>query len=146
MHELDECRYVLGCRLMLLLRSAFTPLVVLLIAIPSHAFAQDRHVISPSALAAAVAERVADEQADHAAIRQALEQPEVRAVAARTGMDAERLESLAETLSGSDLKAVASKARAVNESLAGGASTITLSTTAIIIALLIIILLIVALK
>ena len=127
-------------------RPVFTPLVILLIAIPSHVFAQDRHVISPSALAAAVAERVADEQADHAAIRQALGQPEVRGLAARTGVDAVRLEALTETLSGSDLKAVASRARDVNESLAGGASTITISTTALIIGLLVIILLIVLLK
>ena len=131
---------------MQLLRPVYTALVIVLIAIPSHALAQDRHVISSSALAAAVADRVADEQADHAAIRQALGQPEVRGLAARTGADAVRLEALTETLSGSDLKTVATEARAVNESLAGGASTITLSTTAIIIALLVIILLIVALK
>jgi hypothetical protein len=131
---------------MRLLRPLITPFVIVLIAVPSYALAQDRHVISPSALAAAVAERVADEQADHAAIRQALGQPEVRGLAARTGVDAVRLEALAEALNGSDLKAVASRARAVNESLAGGASTITISTTALIIGLLVIILLIVLLK
>ena len=131
---------------MQLLRSFFTPLLIVFIAIPSGALAQDRHVISPSALAAAVAEHVAQEQADRAAIRQALAQPEVRVLAARAGVDATRLEALAGTLSGSDLEAVASNARAVNESLAGGASTITVSTTTIIIALLVLILLIVALK
>lgn len=131
---------------MQLLRPVFTPLVIVLIAIPCRALAQDRHVISPSALDAAVAERVAQEQADHAAIRQALGQPEVRELVARAGVDAVRVQALAETLSGSDLEAVASKARAVNESLAGGASTVTLSTTTIIIGLLVLILLIVALK
>jgi hypothetical protein len=128
------------------LRLVFAALVIVLIAIPSRASAQDRHVISPSALAAAVADRVAQEQADHAAIRQALGQPEVRVLAARAGIDAVRLDALAGTLSGSDLEAVAIRARAVNESLAGGASTITLSTTAIIIGLLVLILLIVILK
>ena len=131
---------------MRLLRPVLTPLVIVLVAIPSLAPAQDHHVISPSALADAVAGRVAQEQADHAAIREALGQPEVQAFAARAGVDPVRLEALAETLSGSDLEAAASKARAVNESLAGGASTITLSTTVIIIGLLILILLIVALK
>ena len=132
--------------MMRLLRPVCTPLVILLLAIPSRALAQDRHVISRTALDAAVAERVMQEQADHAVIRQALGQPEVRVCAARAGVDAGRLQALAETLSGSDLQVVASKARAVNESLAGGASTVTLSTTVIIIGLLVLILLIVALK
>jgi hypothetical protein len=128
------------------LRPLITPLLIILVASPSPALAQDRHVLSPSALAAAVAERVAQDQADRAAIRQALGRPEVRVLAARAGVDAERLDALAGTLSGSDLEAVASKARAVNESLAGGSSTVTLSTTTIIIGLLVLILLIVALK
>src|SRR5262249_51607523 len=117
-----------------------------LIAIPSRVLAQERHVTSPSALAAAVAEHVAQEQADRAAIHEALAQPEVQVLAARTGIDAGRLEALARTLSGSDLTAVANDARAVNETLAGGASTVTISTTTIIIGLLVLILLIVALK
>ncbi|HEX7794613.1 MAG TPA: hypothetical protein VF456_09700 [Vicinamibacterales bacterium] len=128
------------------LRRLFTLLVIVLLAIPSRALAQDRHVISPSAIAAAVAEHSAQEQADRDAIREALGQHEVRALAAQTGVDAERLEALAGTLSGSDLKAVANEARAVNQSLVGGASTVTISTTTIIIGLLVLILLIVALK
>lgn len=131
---------------MQLLRRVLTPLLLVLIAIPSRALAQDRHVISPSAIAAAVAEHVAQEQADRAAIREALGQPEVRVIAEQSGVDAEHLEALAGTLSGSDLTAVANKARAVNESLVGGASTVTVSTTTIIIGLLVLILLIVALK
>ena len=123
-----------------------TLLLIVLVAIPSGALAQDRHVISPSAIASAVVEHIAEEQVDRAAIHDALGQPEVREVAARTGIDAERLDALAGTLSGSDLKAVADGARAVNESLVGGASTVTISTTTIIIGLLVLILLIVALK
>ena len=131
---------------MQLLRRLFTALVIVLLAMPSRALAQDRHVISPSAIAAAVAEHSAQEQADRDAIREALGQPEVRVLAAQSGVDVERLEALSGTLSGSDLKAVANEARAVNESLVGGASTVTLSTTTIIIGLLVVILLIVALK
>ena len=126
-----------------LLRPVFTVFLVVLFAIPSRA--QDRHVISRSALEAAVAARVAQDRDDRAAIREALGQPEVRVVAARAGVDPARLEALAGTLSGSDLEAVASKAREVNDSLAGG-GTVTISTTTIIIALLILILLVVALK
>jgi hypothetical protein len=133
-------------RLMQPLRRLFTPLLIVLIAIPARALAQDRHVISRSAIADAVAEHVAQEQADRATIREALGQPEVRALAARTGVDAERLGTLAGMLNGSDLKAVANEARAVNESLVGGASTVTLSTTTIIIGLLVLILIIVAVK
>jgi hypothetical protein len=121
-------------------------LVLSLSALPCRARAQERHVASPSAIAAAVAEHVAQEQADREAIRQALGQPEVRTLAARMGVDVERLESQAGTLDGSDLETVASQARALNTSLAGGASTVTLSTTTIIIVLLVLILLIVALK
>src|SRR5262249_11414071 len=105
---------------MQLLRRLFTPFLILLIAIPSRALAQDRHVLSPSTIAAAIAEHIAQEQADRAAIREALLQPEVRGLAAGAGVDVERLETLARTLSGSDLEAVASEARAVNQSLAGG--------------------------
>jgi hypothetical protein len=131
---------------MQLLRRLFTPLVIVLIAIPSRALAQDRHAVAPSAIAAAVAEHIAQEQADRAAIREALGQPAVRALAAQSGVDPERLEALTGTLSGSGLKEVANEARAVNESLVGGASTVTISTTTIIIGLLVLILLIVALK
>ena len=131
---------------MQVLRQVFTPLLVLLIAIPSRALAQDRHAISPSAIAAAVAEHIAQEQADRAAIREALTRPEVRILAEQSGVDPEHLGALAGTLSGSELKAVANEARGVNESLVGGASTVTISTTTIIIGLLVLILLIVALK
>ena len=131
---------------MQVLRQVFTPLLVLLIAIPSRALAQDRHAISPSAIGAAVAEHIAEEQADRAAIREALARPEVRILAEQSGVDPEHLGALAGTISGSKLKAVANQARAVNESLVGGASTVTLSTTTIIIGLLVLILLIVALK
>jgi len=121
-------------------------LLIILIVVPSRTLAQDRHVISPSAIAAEVAEHVAQEQADHLAIREVLGQPQVRELAARIGVDVERLDALAETLSGSDLEAVANEARTINGSLVGGASSVTLSTTTIIIGLLILVLIIVAVK
>lgn len=128
------------------LHRSFATLLTVLIAVPSRALAQDRHVISPSAIAAAVAAHFAQEEADREAIREALGQPEVRELAARAGVDAERLETMAGTLSGSDLKVVANEARAVNQSRVGGASTVTVSTTTIIIGLLLLILIIVAVK
>ena len=131
-----------------LLRSSFAPLVVVVLigGSQSRALAQDRHVVSPSAIAATVEEHVAQEEADRAAIREALGRPQVRALAEKTGIDVERLGALTATLSGSDLQTVASEARTVNKSLVGGASTVTISTTTIIIGLLVLILIIVAVK
>lgn len=82
-----------------LLPRAFTSLLIVLVALPSRALGQDRHVVSPSAIAATVEEHVTQEEADRAAIREALSQPQVRALAARNGGDAERLETLAGAVS-----------------------------------------------
>ena len=61
-----------------------TPLILIL-GISTAARAQDRHAVPPSALAAAVADHAATLDADRDAIREALNRPEVRAVAERTG-------------------------------------------------------------
>jgi len=110
------------------------------------ALAQQRHVIDPSALAQAVEQRVAQQDADRAAIREALNRPEVREAAQHFGVDISRMNASVATLAGNDLEHAATAARQVNDTLAGGASTVVISTTTIIIALLVVILLIVALK
>jgi len=107
-------------------------------------FAQNSHVVDRAELAAAVAEHAASQDASRTAIREALAQPEVRAVAERTGLDLDRLKAAVATMDGADLERTATTARHVNNALAGGQSTITFSTTTIIIALLVVILLIVA--
>jgi hypothetical protein len=103
-----------------------------------------RHVLDPSALASAVAERAAADVAQRAAIQEALARPEVRGVAEKAGVNVNRLAAHVATLDGTDLAQVADAAQQVNHSLAGGASTVVISTTTIIIVLLVLILIIVA--
>jgi hypothetical protein len=121
------------------------PLVILTIA-PGSAFAGQQHIVSPSQVSAAVADRVAAQDADRTAVRDALARPEVRNVATTIGVDIGRLEGAVATMSGADLERAASAARQVNQQLVGGASTVVISTTTIIIALLVVILIVIAVK
>jgi hypothetical protein len=122
------------------------PLVILLALSSSAAFADERHVVDPAAIAATMDARVARQDADRAAIREALARAEVREMAGRVGIDLSRIDAAVATLDGQDLERAAEAARQVNHSFVGGASTVVISTTTIIIALLVVILLIVALK
>ena len=131
---------------MRLLRECLVGLLVLLTALSSSAQAQNRHVVAPADIAAVVDAHVSSQDADRAAIRDVLERPEVRDVATRIGIDLDRVTAAIGTLSGPDLVGAASAARQVNETLVGGASSVTLSTTTIIIILLAVILIIVAVK
>ena len=131
---------------MRLLRECLVGLLVLLTALSSSVHAQNRHVVRPADIAAVVDAYVSSQNADRAAIRDVLERPEVRDVATRIGIDLDHVTASIGTLSGPDLVGTASAARQVNESLVGGASSVTLSTTTIIIILLALILIIVAVK
>ena len=121
------------------------PLVALLM-VSSSAFAGQQHVVSPGQLAATVADSAAKQDAERATVREALERPEVQAVASKLGLDLSRATSAVDTLSGADLDKAANAAQQVNEQLVGGASSVVISTTTIIIILLLVIILIVALK
>jgi len=118
--------------------------LVLMLALSSSAYAQERHAVDPSVLSQTVAGHVASQHASRQAIHDVLNRQEVREAAARAGFDFERLNASVDTLSGAALDQVARGAQQVNESLVGGASTVTISTTTIIIALLVLILIIVA--
>jgi hypothetical protein len=130
---------------MQLLRECLVGLLVVLTALSSSTYAQTRHVVRPAAIAAAVEEHAAKQNADRAAIHEALARPEVRNMATRIGIDLDRVTASVDTLSGPDLYGAASVARQVNETLVGG-NSVTLSTTTIIIVLLALILIIVAVK
>ena len=117
----------------------------ILLAAPS-GFAADQHVVPPQQLAATVSGQTAQQDADRAAIREALARPEVRNAAKSVSIDIDQVSAAAGTLSGADLTKAADAARQVNHQLVGGASTVVISTTTIIIALLLIILLIVVIK
>src|SRR5712691_9088400 len=105
--------------------------LILLMMLTSPAFADQRHAVDPSQLAAAVDQHVAKQDADRAALREALARPEVQTVAAKIGVDLTR---------------AADAARQVNQQFVGGASTVVISTTTIIIVLLLIVLIIVLVK
>lgn len=125
---------------------SFLVLTLALLLSASSGFAADQHVVSPQQLAAAISGQAAQEDADRAAIREAISRPEVRDAAKSLGIDMDRVTTAADTLSGPDLAKAAATARQVNQQLVGGASTVVISTTTIIIALLLLILLIVVIK
>jgi hypothetical protein len=107
---------------------------------------QDSHAASQAALDAALQQRTADTSADRDAVSRVLDRAEVKAVAGRMGVDLRQAKSAIATLDSAQLAQVSAQARQVDQALAGGASTVTISTTAIIIGLLVLILLIIALK
>ena len=121
------------------------PLMVLMMA-SSSAFADQQHAVPPSQLASTIADRVAQQDANRAAVHEALARPEVQTVASSLGVDLTRANAAVDTMSAADLQRAANTARQVNQQLVGGASTVVISTTTLIIVLLLVILLIVALK
>lgn len=115
-------------------------LATLLMAPAAHA---QGHVISASALDAAVREGVDRDRSDREAILALLQREEVRQVAAQAGLSLEKAQAAVATLDGAMLRDLAAQARAAQTDLAGGASTIVISTTTIIIVLLLILLIVV---
>ena len=107
------------------------------------AIAQDSHVVDREAMDDALAEHVDDEDMQREAVSRLLEDPQVRALAEKAGLDLKRAEAAVDTLDGEELVELAAMAGAAEAGLSGGES-ITLSTTTIIIALLVLILIIVA--
>ena len=108
--------------------------------------ADQQHIVAPAQVAAAVADRVAQQDADRAAVADALKRPEVREFATRMGVDLSTVDARISTLAGADLQQAADAARRINGDLVGGASSVTIGTTTLIIILLLIILIIVAVK
>ncbi len=120
--------------------------LVLLIAAAGSAYADQQHIVDPAQVASTVAQKVAAQDADRAAVKDALARPEVQNIAASMGLDPARMSNAVDAMNAAELQRAASAARQVNEQLVGGASTVVISTTTIIVALLVVILLIVALK
>jgi hypothetical protein len=117
------------------------PLAFVTIAVGTASAAQ-QHVVTPSQVSAAVAERTVAQDADRASIREALSRPDVKNVAATMGVDVDQLNSAVGTMNASELAEAAATARQVNDQLVGGASNVVISTTTIIIALLVVILIV----
>ena len=103
-----------------------------------------QHVADQATLDQVVADHVRQKADDREAIRRALKIQQVREVAEGIGLDLKRAETAVAALDDAEVGLIAAQARAVNDVLAGGQSTVTISTTVIIIGLLVLILLIVA--
>ena len=116
-----------------------TTLAVMLCA--QGAWAQQTHVINKSALDQAVQQRVSQDEADREALRTFLANPAVKRVAAKAGVPLDKANAAVSTLQGDELRQAASRARTVNQDLAGGA-TVVITTTTIILVLLVIILIV----
>lgn len=118
----------------------------LLLAMSTPALADGRHAVDRSALAATVSQHVATQDADRAAVREALSRPEIRDVASHVGLDLTRADASVDTMSGADLQQAAAAAHRVNSELVGGASTLVISTTAIALILVLVLVVIIAVK
>ena len=103
-----------------------------------------QHVADQATLDQVVADHVRQKADDREAIRRVLKIQQLREVAEGIGLDLKRAETAVAALDDAEVGLIAAQARAVNDALAGGQSTVTISTTVIIIALLVLILLIVA--
>ena len=103
-----------------------------------------QHVADQATLDQVVADHVRQKADDREAIRRALKIQQVREVAEGIGLDLKRAETAVAALDDAEVGLIAAQARAVNDVLAGGQSTVTISTTVIIIGLLVLILLIIA--
>jgi hypothetical protein len=112
----------------------------------STAFAGQQHLVPSTRLAETVADHVAKQDADRAAVHEVLARPEVQSVASSVGLDLARATAAIDTMSAADLERAANAARNVNQQLVGGASTVVISTTTIIIILLLLIILIILVK
>jgi hypothetical protein len=130
---------------MKIVRKLITSVLALLMAAPAGVFAENRHLVPPERIAAALSEHVARQNADRRAIRETLTRPQVRELAGRMRVDLTKAIARVDTLADADLARAASVARQVDEQLVGG-QNVTITTTTIIIALLVVILIIVAVK
>jgi hypothetical protein len=139
----DVCRFSMEASMRTLRTLLVGPLVVVTI-LSSAASAQERHVVSTASLTAAVSEHVEKQDADRAAIREALSRPEVQELASATRVDLARMNAAVDTMNAADLERAADAARQVNNSLVGGASTVVISTTTIILVLLVLLIILVA--
>jgi hypothetical protein len=108
--------------------------------------AQQTHIAGQNLLDGAVQEHARATDRDRDTVRLFLQRDDVRAIAGKYGIDIRRAESAVAAMDASEVAHIAAQARAADETLAGGQSTVTFSTTTIIIVLLVLILLIVALN
>ena len=105
--------------------------------------ARQLHIADQSVIDAQLAAKTAETDRQRATIERLLEREQVREIAARAGIDMASVATAVSTLDGEELAQLAEQAQTVDDSLAGGQSTITISTTTIVIGLLVLILIVV---
>jgi hypothetical protein len=127
-------------------RQLFVLAFMVFTAATGSAFAEQQHIAAPGDVLSTMTQKVAAQDADRAAVREALARPEVQNVASSMGVDLNKITAAVDTMSAADVAQAASTARQVNQQLVGGASTVVISTTTIIIALLVVLLIIVIAK
>jgi hypothetical protein len=130
------------------MRSIYSGVAVVLcvlVAVP-RVDAQSAHAASQAMLDAAVQQQASAVDRDRETVRGFLQRSDVKAIAGKAGIDLGRAETAVAAMDASDLVSLAAQARQAEQTLAGGQSKITISTTTIIIGLLVLIVLIVALK
>jgi len=106
----------------------------------SSAIAQQRHVVDPAALHQAVADQAVTDQQNRDAVIGVLQQPQVRELAGRLGLNVTRAEDAVPTLNSAELAGLAESARMADVQLAGGANTIVISVTTLLLIIIIVIL------
>ena len=106
------------------------------------ASAETLHAVGQAEMTAAIATRVGDQATQRAAIQSLLARPEVRQLAANTGLDLARATAVAANLDGPELQRLATQATAAEAQLAGGDSTIVISGTVLLLILILVVLLV----
>ena len=125
------------------MRVVGTVAMISLCATVAHANPTTNHVVGATELHAAIAVRNDDEASQRATIQSLLSRPEVRAWAAKAGLDLERAQRRAATVEGEELQRLASHARLADAQLTGG-DAVVIGSTALIIILLVIVIILVA--
>jgi hypothetical protein len=106
----------------------------------SPALAQQRSVVNPADMRQAVVDQAQAHEQTRSALRTVVANPQVRAVAARLGLDVTRADGAIATMTPAELERAATPVRDLNERLAGGANTVIISTTTLLLILIIVIL------
>ena len=105
------------------------------------ASSEELHAVGQAEMQAAIAAQVGDQASQRAAIQSLLARPEVRQLAANSGLDLERAKAVAANLDGAELQRLAQQATAVEAQLAGGSTTVVFTSTVLIIILIVVLLL-----
>ncbi len=105
------------------------------------ASAEALHAVGRAEMQAAIATQVGDQASQRAAIQSLLARPEVRQLAANSGLDLARAKAVASNLDGAELQRLATQATAVEAQLAGGDQTIVITSTMLVVILILVLLL-----